>query len=310
MPRSGSKSSGRLFGFCPAAFTVTVEGMTEMMRRPSSLAFVRLALLISISGAFAYPAATARADEEDRNYDFTDAFYLQNGVNPAGLVNRRTGTDGLSVFDTPFFASQRDVRVTLTLPAYSHSGNQFFWNVLGEFDATAFTNNAAGRAARTLAERSAIFVSPSRSGGPLVLGNNRQADMIDLRNGYFSNNPLGLWVIVFVNYTPSAFTAAGRQEVDRLAARNGRDLDGTAIIKNLSELEDFEKKGLVTRRTRPLDGSAGPRYSVCPVIEDPTDGGIAPDAFLAAVRRSDGTPVEPAFVRNFLSLQQTGVWAD
>src|SRR4051812_19426232 len=207
---SGSSPSGQRLGSCPAALTVTVERMTEMMRPPRSLAFVRLALLISISGAFACPSATAWADEEDRNYDFTNAFYLQNGVNPAGLVNRRTGTDGLSVFDTPLFASQRNVRVTLTLPAYSHSGNQFFWNVLGEFDATAFTNNAAGRAARTLAERSPFFAPPSRSGGPLVLGNNRQADMIDLRNGYFGNNPLGLWVIVFVNYTPSAFTAGGR----------------------------------------------------------------------------------------------------
>src|SRR3954452_11350583 len=139
--------------------------MTEMTRRPRALAIVRLALLISISGAFTYPAATARADEKDRNYDFTDALYLQNGVIPAGIVNRRTGTDGLSVFDTPFFPSQRNVRVTLTLPAYSHSGNLFFWNVLGEFDAVSFTTNAAGRAARTLAERSAIFVFPSGSGG-------------------------------------------------------------------------------------------------------------------------------------------------
>src|SRR5262245_43875624 len=126
-----------------------------MPRRSLAHSLTRLALLTAFLGASACPAATARADEADRNYDFTDAFYLRNGVNPAGLVNRRTGTDGLSVFDTPFFPTQRDVRVTLTLPAYSHSGDLRFWNVLGEFDVASFTNNAAGRAARTLAERSA-----------------------------------------------------------------------------------------------------------------------------------------------------------
>ena len=42
------------------------------------------------------------------------------------------------------------------------------------------------------------------------------------------------------------------------------------------------------------------------VIEDPRGGGIAPDAFLAFVRKADGTPLEPDFVRFFTSLQTTG----
>lgn len=71
-----------------------------MVRRPLAPALLRVALLVMTSGAVAYPAASARADDGDRVYDFTDAFFLRNGVNSAGLVNRRTGTDGLSVFDT------------------------------------------------------------------------------------------------------------------------------------------------------------------------------------------------------------------
>jgi hypothetical protein len=51
------------------------------------------------------------------------------------------------------------------------------------------------------------------------------------------------------------------------------------------------------------------RYAICPVIKDPTDGGIAPDQFLAITVKPDGTPLEPAFLRNFVSLQQTGDWA-
>jgi len=50
------------------------------------------------------------------------------------------------------------------------------------------------------------------------------------------------------------------------------------------------------------------RYAICPVIEDPTDGGIAPDQFLAQPLKTDGTPVEPAFLSNFESLRLTGDW--
>lgn len=51
-------------------------------------------------------------------------------------------------------------------------------------------------------------------------------------------------------------------------------------------------------------------YGICPVIEDPTDGGIAPDATLNYVRKPDGTPLEPEFLRNFTRLQTTGDWAN
>ena len=73
-------------------------------------------------------------------------------------------------------------------------------------------------------------------------------------------------MIVFVHYTDAAFnTEQGRREVDKLAARNGRDLDGTALIKTLSELKQLEELGLVAQLTRPLNGERGPGYALCPV---------------------------------------------
>lgn len=61
-----------------------------------------------------------------------------------------------------------------------------------------------------------------------------------MRHGYFSNNPLGLWVHVFVSYTDKAFnTPEGREALAELADRNGLALDGTPIIATLSELEDL-----------------------------------------------------------------------
>lgn len=76
----------------------------------------------------------------------------------------------------------------------------------------------------------------------------------------------------------------------------------------MSDIDSFFKKGYITKTTRPLTDPL--RYAICPVIEDPTDGGIAPDQFLALPLKTDGTPVEPSFLSNFESLQATGDWAD
>ena len=91
-----------------------------------------------------------------------------------------------------------------------------------------------------------------------------------------------------------------------MAKKNGRDFDGTPIIASLSDIDSLFKKGFITKTSRP--DADPPRYAICPVIEDPTDGGIAPDQFLALPLKADGTPVEPEFLSNFLSLQKTGDW--
>jgi len=69
---------------------------------------------------FAVPSFI-KADVEDRLYDFTDAYYLENGVNPALIVGRMQAGTGIAVNDTPIFRFQRNVRALLTLPAYDHS---------------------------------------------------------------------------------------------------------------------------------------------------------------------------------------------
>ena len=45
-----------------------------------------------------------KAGVQDRLYDFTDAYYLQNGVNPAAIDGRRQ-PGPLAVRDTPNFPS-------------------------------------------------------------------------------------------------------------------------------------------------------------------------------------------------------------
>src|SRR5262245_47554732 len=96
-------------------------------------------------------SSVTKADVEDRLYDFTDAYYLENGVNPA-LIQGRMQPGPNAVNDTPIFPFQRDVRALLTLPAYDHSGNINYFTVLGGISAAAFTPDAAGQEARAIAD--------------------------------------------------------------------------------------------------------------------------------------------------------------
>jgi hypothetical protein len=275
---------------------------------PPAPAARRLGLLTLLLGAAVLAATPARADVEDRLFDFTDAYYLQNGVNPAAIDGRRQAGTPLATLDMPPFSFQRNVRALLTLPAYDHSGNPWFFTVLGGGGASLFTNDAAGRKAMQIADASPEYIFPRRGTNPFGLGAFRQSVVLDMRNGYFSNNPLNLWVHTWVSYTDRAFnTADGRKELSDLARRNGLDLDGTPLIRTVGDIDRLSSKGLVTKQTLPAGNSL--RYAICPVIKDPTDGGIAPDQFLSYTVKPDGTPLEP-FLTNFLSLQRTGDWAD
>lgn len=260
-------------------------------------------LPLIVMALLAVPSIT-KAGVQDRLYDFTDAYYLQNGINPAAIDGRRE-PGPLAASDTPIFSYQRPVRALLTLPNYDHSGNAWFFTVLGGFSVDAFTADAAGQRARQIAETSREYVFPRAGTDPVGLGALRQSVMLDMRNGYFSNNKLALWLHVWVSYTPKALnTADGRKMMNDMAQRNGRDLDGTAIIASVSEIDNLFSKGFVTKTSRPLNDTL--RYSVCPVIKDPRNGGIAKDQFLAITRNADGTPLEPEFLANFNSLQTTG----
>jgi len=260
-------------------------------------------LPLVIAALVAVPSFT-KADVEDRLYDFTDAYYTQNGVNPAAISGRMQPGPN-AVTDTPIFPFQRDVRALLTLPAYDHSGNFNYFTVLGGLSATGFTADAAGRNARQIADSFIEYLFPQQGTDPIGLGAFRQSSLLDMRNGYFSNNPLGIWVHVWVNFTPKALnTRAGKRFLNDMANKNGRDFDGTPIIATLSDIDSLSQKGYITKTQRPLNDPL--RYAICPVIEDPTDGGIATDQFLAITLREDGTPVEPAFLENFESLRTTG----
>jgi hypothetical protein len=130
-------------------------------------------LLLAVTALLAAPSLT-KADIEDRLYDFTDAYYQQNGINPAAIDGRRQ-VGPLAAADTPIFLYQRNVRALLTLPNYDHSGNAWFFTVLGGFNTSAFTADAAGQRARQIADSSVEYIFPRKGTDPIGLGALRQS---------------------------------------------------------------------------------------------------------------------------------------
>jgi len=205
-----------------------------------------------------------------RPFDFTDAFYLQNGINPANILNRVNGTcpandmPACSLVDNSNTDPDRNnIRVLSTTGGFDHEGNPLYYNIFGMANPNVFTTDAAGQEAQQIAEFFSAYIFPKASGDPLspALSNRRQDNVFDTRNGYFVANPLGLWTAVFVSYTPAAIgskpTAVCKSALADLAKKNGTDLDGTPQMHKAIEVDDLTKKGCAVQTHRAFDGSQG-----------------------------------------------------
>jgi hypothetical protein len=128
--------------------------------------------------------------------------------------------------------------------------------------------------------------------------------------GYFCDDLLGMWIITYFWFTvdPAHPGPVCGPIFAKLAAKNGVSLDGTPIIKTADELNNqLEANGCGAEGQEDAGGAdGGAVWLICPAIPDPRAGAIARDAFLDTVQKPDGTPLDPAFTRNFNCLQQTG----
>jgi hypothetical protein len=253
-------------------------------------------------------------------FDFSDATYRAHGIVPENIV-LHVGTasrNGDFVFDNSNTdPTRRNVRTIETTPGTTGTSGLTYANIMGVLNSSGFERDgsgsltARGQQAFDTADRFRVFIFPKASNGSILdpfLPNKRQDNLFDTRNGYFSNDPLGLWVAVWVVYTPKASTDEGRKVLDPIAAANGRDLDGSPIITSPSLIDNLAAQGLVELRTRPVDDGVF-RWVICPIPQDPRNGYIRPDAFIRTVT-NNGTPVFPALKNNFVCLQQTGNWCE
>jgi hypothetical protein len=196
-------------------------------------------------------------------FDFSNSFYLANGIDPSNIQQRvgtPTSASAFVVESSSPDANHTNIRITETTGGFDRAGTVLYYTINGFVSPDAFTKDAAGQQALAIAEDFEAYIFPKASGDPLspALSNRRQDNVFNTKSGYSVNNPLGLWTAVFVSYTPAAFnTAKGQATLAQLAAQNGTDLDGTPIIKKASEVDMLESKGLVVEQHRNFDGSQG-----------------------------------------------------
>ena len=216
-------------------------------------------IVVSISSIVARPGGARRQPP----FDFSDSFYLANGINPANILHRVGSSTSASAFvvdNSNTDPNRNNIRITETTGGFDHDGNVLYYTINGFVMPNTFTNDAAGQKAMEIANKFEAYIFPKASGDPLspALSNRRQDNLFDTQFGYFVNSPLGIWIAVFVSYTPAAFnTAEGRKILATLAAKNGTDLDGTPMIREVKEIDFLEGKGLAMEQTRALDGSQG-----------------------------------------------------
>ena len=295
--------------------------LTLIIRR----GFVAMALLGLLFPGWPVGVPTGEAQtnpllQNSPPFDFNDAFYLFNGIDPARLIVR-VGTPSRPqnvwvVDNSNTDGTRNNIRVLETASAFDIDGNLNYFNVFAVLNVDAFLDNDAGFRARTIADSfRAIFFPktprlPNGDPGPVSLGfaveTRRQDNAFETKDEYFCQNLLGFWVAHFAIYTREAFRPAGQRILREFAQRNGLDADGTPLLRTVREVDQLVALGLMEIRMNPLTGGEGTRWLICPVIPDPREKAIRTDAFLGFATRANGTAVTPAFPANFVCLQNTG----
>ena len=240
--------------------------------------FIMLFMVLGFTGltppTSSSPANNKLAGVNPPPFDFTDAFYRSNGIVPE-KIGERVGTPDRNplhwtVDNSNTDPDRRNIRVLETTGGWNNSGNIIYYSIMGTLMPDSFERDANGNLtpnglrAMNIANSFRAFLFPKTNhaaGGTFIKSpappNRRQDNIFDTRNGYFSNNPLGNWILAFVVYTPKAFTPEGQKRLDPIAQKNGRDLDGTPILQSASEIDNLAADGFVKIVNRNLDGSEG-----------------------------------------------------
>lgn len=217
-------------------------------------------------------------------FQFSDDFYRSHGIDPSMTLDHFVFPDAKfpECADDPDAPACRtrqeaspnpdrhnDVRVVETTIGWDHSGNFLSYMAPSKLVPDSFIRDASGNltpeAQKTLdlcnEFRAFLFPKTDADGNFTLspaLPNRRQDNVFETNGGYFSNNPLGCWRLVFVVFDGSAVDGPDCQdEIDKLLADNGPDLDGTPIINTLSDIENLAQNNCVTLNTRAADGSQG-----------------------------------------------------
>jgi hypothetical protein len=278
------------------------------MNRIIKTSFWTVAITLAFTMLALFTTAAAQKARAVTPHDFSNDYYIQHGVSFKGLIWRRTGSDGLSVIDP----RQDTVRVIVTVPSYDQSGAISYWYPLGELTNAGFLDTEVGILARETAKFFPMYVFPDEKYiNYNTIANTRQAPIIDNswnQMGMRIPNPLGLREMFLVKYTEKAHSKDGVKMMDYMAQKNGRGTDSMPIMNTVADIQMLYADGYIILET-PGEGPDRGHYAVAPLITDPTNGVIAPDAFLWMSTRT-GYPLEREmmFVDQFACLQKLHTW--
>src|SRR5262245_47320899 len=108
------------------------------VRAPAKRINTRRALGILVIVFTASIAVLSGSARREPPFDFSDAFYLANGINPANILNRVDGTcpandmPSCSVVDNSNTnPNRRDIRVLSTTGGFDREGNPLYYNIFG-----------------------------------------------------------------------------------------------------------------------------------------------------------------------------------
>ena len=257
-----------------------------MDRYKLKAAFILVMLVLTAAQSFGQRAtlktffdAASQFREDTRPFDFSDKYYQTNGILPAAIEKRHNSGDGRSIPDATYDRRFRNVRILETFPAYGPDGELLFWNHYGAVGKYAFTSDNGGTGAVYTAYHYPIYVFPSST----LRYSDRQAAMIEIDKEYAQKNPLGVGVVILVEYTDAANSEDGKALLAELGKKNGFSIDGTPIIRNVRELGTLTRSGVVRQTVR---GSSDPypiSFIIAKVITDPANGAIANVAYLEFV---------------------------
>jgi hypothetical protein len=234
-------------------------------------------LLLFVFAALAFLPGQLKAEDGQKTnpppFDFTDQFYLDQGINPANIL-QRVGTPTNNSLDWAICQSgdpapcpntdqnRNQTQVLQTTSGFAFDGSILFYSIMGFVTPNTFNTDSSGDNARQIANRRMAFIFPKRqSDGSYILspalGNRRQDNLFDTSGGYLGEDPLGLWILEFVELTPFGASPAGQQILAPFAQMNGVGTDGTPVITALADIDSLVNQGVFRLVTRNLDGSQG-----------------------------------------------------
>jgi FtsP/CotA-like multicopper oxidase with cupredoxin domain len=229
-------------------------------------------------------AADPQPDAPLSAFDYTDAVYLAHGIDATRIEDRLDRRPGASIPQRTPAADRRPGRALEMRGGYDSTGSSVFFIARGVIKREAFRSEPEARR---------VFLFPRRGSATEF----RQDPLFDTTSGL---HPLGLWRATLVRYTRKPFASPeGTAGLEEIRARNGTDIDGTPILKHVSEIEQLEKRGDV-------EVASPEEWKIWPIWADPRRERIPRDAYLDALSRPEGSAVDREIEQDFVCLQQVG----